>query len=797
MPAHESVSSESIIIAIPFYSNADLVEPLLDSLLACGSELQELKAEIFAVVDSPDDAALTEKLSSYQGSFPAGVHYTIHVNHQNIGFIKSMNLAFEKSVQENRDIVILNSDVVVFPGCFREMRRVAYEDHMTAFVSPRSNNATICTLPYADGFRYSSPQESYQRYLRLAAALPQADYVPTVVGFAMYIKRNILTDFGYFDEIYGLGYNEENDLIMRANRCGYRAVIANKAFVYHIGEQSFNLMTDKRTTRELENQKLLHERYPEYPRAVEQFFQSTRFQATRLLDGLTPDAQGRIRIGFDMRSFRKDHNGTFEAAKKIIADFIDRFEDFSVHAICAEDVFRFHALEGIEGLTRIDFDDPIELAAVIRIGQPFSPQDIRWLRLRAPVIAIFMLDTIALDCQHLDTVELEKLWTVTFDAADIILYNSEYTMHQFNSRFQVDESVIQIPILHSTDEAEYHDAEETVASAENGHVLVLGNKFEHKFLKETVELLRKNLPGARLCVFGVDGESDSLCRYVAAGGLSGEEVNALYRDARIVVFPSHYEGFGFPIMNALAHRRPILARQMPVYEEIRARTAYRGNIVFFREKNELLDLLRADEITWNGARADVTPVRWSDTSRALRDGLEQALTIINRERLRKRLERLGQLPGKRSPSALPSIRQFASNLCIFIDRQWQQKRRWLQWNRLETGHERIERELVKQSFFFDEAFYLEANQDVKDARVDAVVHFCRTGWQEGRNPGPFFDLQWYKSENPDVTGMNPLVHYLCHGIFEDRAVRWVTGGDPIVFQIRAEDDGFLSQPAEC
>ncbi len=44
----------------------------------------------------------------------------------------------------------------------------------------------------------------------------------------MYIKWQILADLGVFDEIYGLGYNEENDLIMRANRCGYRAVIAIK-----------------------------------------------------------------------------------------------------------------------------------------------------------------------------------------------------------------------------------------------------------------------------------------------------------------------------------------------------------------------------------------------------------------------------------------------------------------------------------------------------------------------------------------------------------------------------------------
>lgn len=63
---------------------------------------------------------------------------------------------------------------------------------------------------------------------------------------------------------------------------------------------------------------------------------------------------------------------------------------------------------------------------------------------------------------------------------------------------------------------------------------------------------------------------------------------------------------------------------------------------------------------------------------------------------------------------------------------------------------------------FNEAFYLENNPDVAAAIEAGVIpsaqfHFDNFGWQEGRNPNPFFDVSHYLSENPDVdeAGVNP------------------------------------------
>jgi hypothetical protein len=79
-------------------------------------------------------------------------------------------------------------------------------------------------------------------------------------------------------------------------------------------------------------------------------------------------------------------------------------------------------------------------------------------------------------------------------------------------------------------------------------------------------------------------------------------------------------------------------------------------------------------------------------------------------------------------------------------------------------------EQLDLSGLFDAAWYLTQNPDVRSAGLDALPHFCRNGWREGRKPNPYFDPTWYLDQHPDVggAGLNPLLHYLRHGDQEGR-----------------------------
>ena len=81
--------------------------------------------------------------------------------------------------------------------------------------------------------------------------------------------------------------------------------------------------------------------------------------------------------------------------------------------------------------------------------------------------------------------------------------------------------------------------------------------------------------------------------------------------------------------------------------------------------------------------------------------------------------------------------------------------------------------LVRQSDWFDAAWYSERYPDVVAAGIEPAVHYLEFGAKEGRDPGPKFDTRYYLQAYPDVaaSGINPLVHFLRHGRSEERKAR--------------------------
>ena len=59
------------------------------------------------------------------------------------------------------------------------------------------------------------------------------------MGFCLVIRREVVERIGSFDERFGVGCFEDDDFCRRALQAGYRAVIAEDAFVHHFGTRTF------------------------------------------------------------------------------------------------------------------------------------------------------------------------------------------------------------------------------------------------------------------------------------------------------------------------------------------------------------------------------------------------------------------------------------------------------------------------------------------------------------------------------------------------------------------------------
>jgi GT2 family glycosyltransferase/glycosyltransferase involved in cell wall biosynthesis len=610
--------SRPIYVIAPFFRKPELVESFFDSLEPCVDELKELQCTIVAINDSPEDLELAEALREASRGRLCDVPFLLRENAMNVGFVKSVNRGLKEAVEAGADVILLNSDTVVYPGAIREIQRVAYLDPMIGFVSPRTNHATICSFPHQEEFRKLQPDDSYSIFQELSTHLPEFHYVPTAVGFCMFIKLDILREFGLLDEKYGKGYNEENDLVMRANRCGFRAALANHAFVYHIGESSFSVSDLPKSTHDERNAALLKSRYPEYMEHVHGYLESAHYKGEVLLRGLLKDNRGRYDIVFDFSSFGDHHNGTFEAAKQILIHAAKSWQDiFNIHVMAGDLAIRFHDLHEIQGIFFVPNDTTRVFAIAFRFGQPFVFDVIARMSSLAVFNVYSMLDPIAWDCLYLNRDNLDEMWKAVFLHADATMYISDFVAEQFHLRFPVRPGMKELVSYLSLDTQDYKESLNG-SPVRGNYLLVIGNSFAHKNVRPTVDALSKEFPREKIVALGVEQTGAQNVIGYASGRLSEEELEGMFLNASAVIFPSFYEGFGIPIIRSLSCHKPLLARSIPVNQDLYEKLGRPEDFILYNSTDDLIERLKQGIPEWkNSVQSTRNKYDWATSTKEM------------------------------------------------------------------------------------------------------------------------------------------------------------------------------------
>ncbi|MWB98841.1 glycosyltransferase family 4 protein [Agromyces seonyuensis] len=110
-------------------------------------------------------------------------------------------------------------------------------------------------------------------------------------------------------------------------------------------------------------------------------------------------------------------------------------------------------------------------------------------------------------------------------------------------------------------------------------LLAVGNRMPHKGFETLLEALAR-IPADRrphLVVTGSRGE-DPLAPVVArlgldpwvdlVGWITAAELDGLYGSATALVFPTRFEGFGLPVLEAMSRGCPVLCSDLPVLREV-------------------------------------------------------------------------------------------------------------------------------------------------------------------------------------------------------------------------------------
>src|SRR5262245_17927841 len=222
-------------ILIPCHNEANYTGFCLDSCFRFASSPCEL-----LLIDNASTDGTAQLLEEFRNQ-PSPLHVEVIRNETNLSYAAACNQGLARARGEY--VVFLNNDTIVTEGWLEGL--IAWAKHTpsppTGRPSPlpqggRGEDWSVGLVGPVTNYA-PPPQKVEVDYADLAglhafAARRQRDFarravaVPRLSGFCLLARRDVLDQIGGFDERFGVGFFEDDDLCFRATDAGYRVLLS-------------------------------------------------------------------------------------------------------------------------------------------------------------------------------------------------------------------------------------------------------------------------------------------------------------------------------------------------------------------------------------------------------------------------------------------------------------------------------------------------------------------------------------------------------------------------------------------
>lgn len=519
------------------------------------------------------------------------------------GNISAVNNEIFNEYSASRDILFIDEQISLYDGVVQELIDVLYADEKHGMVQPRSNSGLTSKIPINND-NYLVESSSEVIFDEINHLLPRWTVVPVASIKCVLIRRQLLLNYGPINENYSEDIAAINDFSWKINNLGYSTVNANHAFVSlnHFGERKCNPAA---TSIDVERLSAL---YPHHNQAISHFFELTVDPIDWFSDRLCN--QGPKRVLVDLFHMALAYNGSTRNALSFLETLNSMrhsYPDVDFTISSSKEAIAFFDL-GKYGMNTISnekinstFDLGISVAPIAEIEQilALNKYCLRWVSCHFDIIGLRVNTLLEFNFSRRQVVLDSLIWSNRVIA---ISNNSVSDLKSFfgddSSKFLHHTSVIyegvnEIPLPSTEKHLDFDEQAKNVIER-NNFVLVIGNEFPHKHFAEVLATLASQNIGLEIIAFGnqISGRKVSGVTEIAGGHLSDEQVAYLYREAKCVVFPSTYEGFGLPTVEVTAIGNNIVLFDNDVNHEITQRFGIQENVHFFSILSELPNLVK-------------------------------------------------------------------------------------------------------------------------------------------------------------------------------------------------------------
>lgn len=178
------------------------------------------------------------------------VPYELIANEENLGFVKATNQGMRRAIELGVDYIILeNNDTEVYEGWLDRMIEVARDDEKIGLVGPITS--PCASWQSIDNLRKNLARDFFDLpeyknnplgYSKIIKQKYEKKYIESEVQLAFFcvlIKKEVIEEYGYLSEEFGVGFGDDDDYCMRVMKAGWKLVIAKDVFVFHNHRTTF------------------------------------------------------------------------------------------------------------------------------------------------------------------------------------------------------------------------------------------------------------------------------------------------------------------------------------------------------------------------------------------------------------------------------------------------------------------------------------------------------------------------------------------------------------------------------
>ncbi len=488
--------------------------------------------------------------------------------------VAAFNLAFS---QRRGDLTLLQDDILVTDAWLAELAETVYSEERTICAVPLITG--VCRNEGSGASGAESGQFGLTDLRAVCAGLPRWSTIPAPELVCCYLRGDLIDAVGLLDDTLPTVQLAMVDWVMKAQSLGFFMKRANHAFVSQI---SSDTVLSQVTPTERLDLKTLAIRHPQLQPQLDRFASS--------LDGVLVEhavrlkSKGRLRVAYDLRPLPPQQVGTRTYAVSLVKALAEIDEvELTLLVNTPEQA------QGLSGRVMTEQTWKNDVDVIHRPTQIWDISEFPLLFGSSAHLVVTYQDLIGYRIPQVfpgDNIhqKYQAITRISLQGTQRILAYSETTAAEIVNEFYIPrDEVAVVPLGVDLGRfSSYSPSDDSILKGLNlpsRFFFSVATDFPHKNLPRLLEAysqFRANwrhgaCPGLALAGYATGARGayyrqlesqGELAGITLLGSVSADQLRVLYQRSEALIFPSLYEGFGLPPLEAMAAGTAVIA--MPI-----------------------------------------------------------------------------------------------------------------------------------------------------------------------------------------------------------------------------------------